>query len=540
LLLLLGLSAPTPSAMAGGFQMPRIQEPEFHANVVNLAQCGGTNDGRTLNTEVIARAIALLAAKRGGTLVVPPGIWLTGPIRLQSNIELHLETGALLQFTSDYKQYPLMVLDVKGEKDVVSTPPIFGENIENIAITGRGVIDGAGNAWRPLKKSKVTDAEWKAQITSGFVDASGSTWWPSRETSEGGRLVQRLRANKSDDLRDYEPAHQFLRPKLVKLLNCHRVLLDGVTFQNSPSWTLNPTLCEDVTIRGVTSHNPSFGQNTDALDVESCRNVIIRNSTFDVGDDGICLKSGSETAGRRIGVPTENVWIEGCVVYHAHGGFTIGSEMSGGVRNVHVNDCLFMGTDIGLRFKSTRGRGGVVEKIYISNVCMTDIPGNAIDFNMYYGGQAPLDTNGELAEDERPPVPVDEGTPQFRDIHIENVVCRGARSAVVLQGLPEMPIRDIYLRNISITAQRGMMWMDAENIHCENVDIVKSYGPVLNLFHTKGAVIDHLTWPATAEAVIKAQGASNSDIVIKNTDLKAAAKDFMLINGATIAAFHIE
>lgn len=520
--------------------MPKIQEPEFRANVVNLAQCGGVNDGRTLNTEVIAKAIASLAVKGGGTLVVPPGIWLTGPIRLRSNIELRLEAGALLQFTSDYKQYPLMVLDVKGEKDVLSTSPIFGENLENVAITGHGVIDGAGEAWRPLKKSKVTDAEWKAQTASGFVDASGTTWWPSREASEGGRLVRQLRAANSFDVRNYEPAHQFLRPKLVKLLNCRQVLLDGVTFQNSPNWTLNPTFCEDVTIRGVTSRNPYYGQNTDALNVESCRNVIVRDSTFDVGDDGICLKSGSGAAGRRIGAPTENVWIDGCAVYHAHGGFTIGSEMSGGMRNIHVNDCLFMGTDIGLRFKSTRGRGGVVEKIYISNIRMTDILGSAIDFNMYYGGQSPLDAKGKLAEGGQPPVPVDEGTPQFRDIHIENVVCRGARAAVVLQGLPEMPIRDIHLRNVSITSEEGMKWTDAASIHCENVDIANSRGPVLNLFRTRDSVIDHLTWPAAAEPVIESQGDANAGIVIKNTDLKAAVKDFLFTNGATAAAFHIE
>lgn len=540
LLLVLRLSVSATSATAGGFQMPKIPEPVFRANVLNLAQCGGTNDGRTLNTDVIARAIASLAAKGGGTLVVPPGIWLTGPIRLQSNVELHLEAGALLQFASDYRQYPLMVIDVKGEKDVVSTPPIFGENLQNIAITGRGVIDGAGGMWRPLKKSKVTDAEWRAQITTGFVDTSGSTWWPSREASEGGRLVQHLRASKSCDLRDYEPAHQFLRPRLVKLLNCRRVLLDGVTFQNSPNWTLNPMLCEDVTIRGITSRNPYYGQNTDALDVESCRNVVIHNSTFDVGDDGICLKSGAGAAGRRIGVPTENVWVDGCVVYHAHGGFTIGSEISGGVRNVHLNDCLFLGTDVGLRFKSARGRGGIVEKIDVSNVCMADIVGNAIDFNMYYGGRAPLDENGELTEGERQPLPVDEETPQFRDIHIENVVCRGARSAVVLQGLPEMPIRDIFLRNVSITAQSGMTWMDAENIHCENIDIINSHGPVLNLFHTKDSVIDHLTYVNGVEAVIQSQGDANSGVAIKHTDLKAAAKDFILTNGATTNAFRIE
>ncbi|HVM62816.1 MAG TPA: glycoside hydrolase family 28 protein [Verrucomicrobiae bacterium] len=536
----MAFAAASLPAMAGDFQMPKIKEPEFHANAVNLAEYGGTGDGRTLNTEVIAKAITALANKGGGVLVVPPGIWLTGPIRLRSNIDLHLEAGALLQFTSDYRQYPLMVFDIRGEKEIRSTPPIFGENLENIAITGRGVIDGAGAAWRPLKKSKVTDAQWKAQTRSGFVDASGNTWWPSREASEGASLERQLRTKHSLDLRDYEPAHQFLRPKLVNLLNCRRVLLEGVTFQNSPNWTLNPTLCEDVTIQGVTSRNPEYGQNTDALDVESCRNVIIRNSTFDVGDDGICLKSGMDAAGRRIGAPTENVWIDGCVVYHAHGGFTIGSEMSGGVRNVHVNDCLFMGTDIGLRFKSTRGRGGIVEKIYISNVRMADIPGDAINFNMYYGGRAPLDANGELVEGEHESVPVGEETPQFRDIDIENVICRGARNAVVLQGLPEMPIRDISLRNVSITAQGGMTWMDAANIHCQNVDVVNSRGPVLSLFRVKDCVIDHLTYPTGAEAVIKAQGNANSGITIRSTDLKAAAKDLMLTNGATADAFHIE
>ncbi len=173
------------------------------------------------------------------------------------------------------------------------------------------------------------------------------------------------------------------------LISCRRVLLEGVTFQNPPNWTLNPRLCKDVTIRNITVHNAWYAQNSDALDLESSRNVVVRGSSFDAGDDGVCLKSGMNAVGRRIGMPTENIWVENCVVYHAHGGVTIGSEMSGGVRNVYVNNCLFMGTDIGLRFKSTRGRGGIVEKIYIRNIGMTDIGAEAISFTMYYGGQAP-------------------------------------------------------------------------------------------------------------------------------------------------------
>ena len=209
-------------------------------------------------------------------------------------------------------------------------------------------------------------------------------------------------------------------------------------------------MCENVSILNVSVRNSPAAQNSDALDLESCRHAVIRACTFDAGDDGICLKSGRDAAGRRIGVPTEDVLIEDCTVYHAHGGFTIGSEMSGGVRNIRVNNCTFIGTDVGLRVKSTRGRGGVVENIYISNVRMMDIPGDAINFNLYYGGKSPLEETGGAEETNVPPVSVE--TPQFRDIHIENMICRGAQRAIVLEGLPEMPIRDIDLKNVSITA----------------------------------------------------------------------------------------
>jgi polygalacturonase len=506
------------SALAAEFQMPAVKEPTFPKRSVSLADFGGVGDGKTLNTDAIAKAIASLAKQGGGRLVIPPGIWLTGPVRLQSNIHLHLEAGALLQFSSDYKLYPLVVLDVKGEKEVDSVSPISGESLENVAITGRGVIDGGGDGWRPVKKAKLTESQWKALIKTGVMD--GTTWWPSREAMEGGTLVEKLREEKSLKLEAYEPARQFLRPNLLKLIGCRKVLLEGVTFQNSPNWNLNPKLCEDVTVRNVTVRNPWFSQNGDGLDLESCRNAVIRDSTFDVGDDAICLKSGKDAVGRRIGVPTENVLIENCIVYHGHGGFTIGSEMSGGVRNVRVNNCTFMGTDIGLRFKSTRGRGGVVEKIYIQNVRMTDIPGEAISFNMYYGGKAPLDSKGDLTDIERKEVPVSDQTPQFRDIHIEDVICRGARAAVLLQGLPEMPIRGIHLKNVSISSERGMTWMDADGIALKNVEILHRQGPVLTVFDVKNSAVDRLTYSPTAETVLKVAGSATAGVTFTNTVLK--------------------
>jgi polygalacturonase len=467
----------------------RAALPAFPDHEVSVAQFGGVGDGVTLNTGAFAKAIAALAEKGGGTLDVPPGIWLTGPIRLRSNLNLHLEAGALIQFSSDYKLYPLTVIDLKGEKEVDSTSPISGENLENVAITGAGVLDGGGDAWRPVKREKLTESDWQALVKSGGVlDPKGTTWWPSRDAMTGAKLVEQLQKQGSLNLSDYEPAHQFLRPKMLHLINCRKVLLEGVTFQNPPNWTLNPALCEDVSILNVKVHNSFAAQNSDALDLESSRRAIIRDCTFDAGDDGICLKSGKDAAGRRIGVPTEDVLVESCTVYHAHGGFTIGSEMSGGVRNVWVNNCLFMGTDVGLRFKSTRGRGGVVEKIYISNVRMKDIAGAAIDFNMFYGGNPPLAGSAGAMGTSSPPV--NEGTPQFRDIHIENVICRGAQKAMVLEGLPEMPIRNITLKNVSITARTGAFLTDADDIHFENVRIKNQTGPGITQVRVKNSSLD--------------------------------------------------
>ena len=475
-------------ADSGEKNLPQPAAPKIPASTISLADFG-RGDGKTLNTAAFEKAFASLAEKGGGKLIVPPGIWLTGPIKFRSHTELHVERGALIKFSGDWKLYPLTVIDLKGEKEIDSVSPISGENLEDVAITGEGIIDGGGDAWRPLKKDKLGDGDWKALVKSGGVlDEKGTTWYPSREVMTGGKIAEALRKQNSLKLEDYAPAHQFLRPKMLRLIGVKRLLLSGVTFQNPPNWTLNPVLCDDVSIIGVTVRNLPTAQNSDALDLESCRPAVIRGCTFDVGDDGICLKSGKDAPGRRIGVPTEDVLIEGCTVYHAHGGFTIGSEMSGGIRNIHVDNCTFIGTDIGLRFKSTRGRGGVVEKIYVSNVRMTDIPGDAINFNLFYGGKSPLDETTGNAETNFPPAT--EETPQFRDIHLENITCRGAKNAIVLEGLPEMPIRDISLKNVSITSQLGVSVTDAENISFENVRVENKTGETLKTFRVKNSKLE--------------------------------------------------
>jgi polygalacturonase len=460
-----------------------VAVPVIPDRSVNLTNFDAVGDGVTLNTDAFEKAIAALSAEGGGELIVPPGYWLTGPIELQSNINLHLERGAFIQFSRDYHLYPLVVIDMKGEKAVDSTSPISGIGLDNVAITGEGIIDGGGDAWRPMKKEKLSEPEWKTLVASGGVtDARGTMWWPSKDAMNGGRLVIMLEKTNCLDPENYEPAHQFLRPKMVRLVGCHKVLLAGVTFENPPNWTVNPALCEDVTIRNINIHNSYAAQNSDALDVESCRRVIVRDSIFNAGDDGICLKSGKDAAGRRMGVPDEDILIEGCTVYHAHGGFVIGSEMSGGMRNIYVDNCSFIGTDNGLRFKSARGRGGVVENIFISNVRMENILANAIDFEMFYENQG----TGEAAATP----PVDAGTPQFRDFRIENLVCRGAHKAIVLGGLPEMPIRNCVLKNVSISAQSGASIFDADGVRFDNVRIDQVSGEKLKQVRVKNSSLE--------------------------------------------------
>ena len=283
-------------------------------------------------------------------------------------------------------------------------------------------------------------------------------------------------------------------------------------------------------------------------DLESCRNVIIiRGDRLDVGygDDGLCMKARSGGAGpRRTGTgrptlrPTENVLIEDCVVYHAHGGFTIGSEMSGDVRNILVQNCSFIGTDVGLRFKTQRGRGGVVENIYVRNISMTDIVTDAISFDMYYGGAAPTEKGGQPRATK--PVPVSDGTPQFRELYIEGITCRGAQRAVQLQGLPEMPIRGIHLKNISITADTGLVCEDARDITLDHVEILRRQGPVAGFKTSHDVRVDGLTYGAGAPTLFRVEGAGNSGIAVTNTDVKAAGQALELTGGALTGAIAIK
>lgn len=286
----------------------------------------------------------------------------------------------------------------------------------------------------------------------------------------GGKLIvpQNLKTEE-----EWQSVRHFLRPVMVSFIECKNVWLEGVVFQNSPAWNLHPLMCENVLIENVAVRNPSYAQNGDGLDLESCKNALIVNSSFDVGDDGICLKSGKDEDGRRRARTCENVIVDGCTVYKGHGGFVVGSEMSGGVRNISVSNCQFLGTDVGLRFKSKRGRGGVVENIWIRNISMIDIPTEPVTFNLYYGGKSAVEVleSGEVIPVKVDPMPVDETTPCFRNIHIEYLTCSNARRAMYFNGIPEMPIDGITLKHIRISAKKDAEFYYCTNVHKEDVKI---------------------------------------------------------------------
>ncbi|MCC3154810.1 glycosyl hydrolase family 28 protein [Hymenobacter sp. BT770] len=512
------------------FDLPVVLEPMFKKDTFNIAKYGAVADGQTLNTEAFRKAVDACAVN-GGTVLVPRGLWLTGPIVLKNNVNLHLATGALVQFTADRSQYPLIKTTWEGEEAIRSQAPISGVDLTNIAITGNGIFDGAGDAWRPVKKNKLNETQWQKLVASGGVLSDKKDYWyPSAGSMKGNLLATAGTPRKSLDPKDFDDIRDFLRPNMLSLTRCKQILLEGFTIQNSPAWTIHPLLCENITLRNVTAKNPWYGQNTDALDLESCRTGVVEGCTFDVGDDGICIKSGRDEQGRKRGVPTENFIVRDTKVYHAHGGFVIGSEMSGGARNLYVYNCTFMGTDVGLRFKTARGRGGVVENIFVDGVDMTDIAGEAILFDMYYAAKDPVPLAGESTA---PPViaaqPLNEGTPQFKGFRIRNVTCKGATTGILVRGLPEMSIKDISIENAVLESKKGLVCQEAENIRLKNVTLLSTEtAPVMEVQNSHNIALDGIHYTKGAELLMRVTGDRSKDIRLTNTNTKLAKKDVEL------------
>ena len=484
------------------FEMEKVARPVIPSYEVCITDFGGVGDGVTLNSDAFAEAIDHLASRGGGHLVVPQGIWLTGPVTLKDNIDLHVAADAVLLFSTDRDLYPIVETVFEGLDTRRCIAPINAVGAKNISVTGGGTIDGNGDSWRQVKRSKMTSGQWKELLAGGgFTDAAGNVWYPDSSSFRGSLVSDAFNVPQGMETEeDWESVKTYLRPVLLEFTECDNVLLEDCLFQNSPCWNLHPLLCRNVIIKNVTVRNPWYSQNGDGIDIDSCENVLLVDSNFDVGDDAICIKSGKDEDGRLRARPCRNLIVHNCIVFHGHGGFVVGSEMSGDVRNISVSDCRFLGTDVGLRFKSCRGRGGVVENIHISDIVMKDIPAEPLLFDLHYGGKSAL----EAAEDGAAPydiayVPADETTPEFRDIHIRDIVCRGAGRAMYFNGIPEKPITGISLEDCMIVSDSGADIRYSDRVHMKNVHISQDDGPAYLFANSGNVVLDGCTGDSGAE-----------------------------------------
>lgn len=500
------------------FEMPVVTVPEFPNQSFLIEKYGAVGDGQTLNTDAFEKTIAACVEAGGGKVVVTPGVWLTGPIQLKSNINLEVQQGAIILFTKDRTQYPIIRAS-KTSTNFQPASPIYGYDLKNVAITGEGVIDGGGESWRPVKKSKTTESQWKALRASGGVLSNDSSiWWPSQAALDGDQFVKDLKSKgtklTADDLL---PARDFLRPHLVFLVNCENVLIENVTIRNSPKFIFYPSKCKNVTLRYATFFNEWWAQNGDAIDISACENVVIYKCTVSAGDDGICMKSSRGKSDNPNDFNLQNILIVGCTVYEGHGGFVIGSNTDGGMRNIFVTDCSFIGTDIGIRVKSNAGRGGIVKDIYICNISMADIKGEAISFDTYYE-DVPA---GAVIDKEK--IEVRDKTPMLSDFHISNVSCNGAKKAIEIIGLPEMPINKIYFDNITISANKGIEITNATNLDFKKLNIITGSNPTIALRNTKNFVVNEAVYADETKTFIKADKNSGG-VKVTSTDFKGNKK----------------
>lgn len=449
-------------------QQVEVELPIRYTKEFNIEDYGAIPGGKVSNTKAFADAIAAANAT-GGRVVVPNGIWLTGPITLRSNVELHLEDNAVILFSKNREEYPLIVTDYEGIRRIRTVSPINATNQHDIAITGKGVIDGNGHLWRPVKQFKTTERQWDELLTksSYVIDSkAGGIWVPEESIYQArykGEVFPDDYDSEEEALKAAADYYDFYRPVLMSIKHCERVLVEGVTLRNSSAWMMHPYFCENVTVANITLVNPPYAQNGDGLDVDSCRNVHVHHSTFMTGDDGICVKAGKDRQARLLKKPSENIHIHDCTVIQSPSGFVIGSEMSRGVRNVLVEDCTFIDSKVGICFKSAMGRGGVVEDIHIRRINMVDLKEKAVTITMDYVHNL-MDYYDPVVLSDDP-----EDIPEFRNILIEDCVCTGGKMGVVVHGLTGRPstVHDITIQNCAFDTLEKMNLQDCENVNVE-------------------------------------------------------------------------
>ncbi len=413
-------------------ELPRIPNRAVSVCEFSVGTPGVESENRRIQF-----AIDHVSKSGGGRVIVPGGVWNTAGIHLRSHVELHLEEGAELRFSQNPQEYlPLVLSQRAGIRIYNYSPFIYAFQCHDVAITGHGILNGQGHTWWPWKFSQ-------PGMKTILVDI------PQQRIP----LAQRVFGTRRDGV----------RPVFCQPMECERVLIEGVCFLNSPSWTIHPVACHNVTVRYVTVRNPPspFSHNTDGIDPDACRNVLIDHCDISTGDDAICLKSGSGPDAWEDGQPCENVVISNCVIGNGHGAITIGSEMSGGVRNVHVRDCIVDGANVGIRIKSKPPRGGFIEDITFERIQMSRILCHAVGCTLLYDGNREEVLNLKNLEH----------VPRVDRITIRDVECTASASGIKLEGLAGHPLKNLTFENVSVVSSSDIRLCGVQNLSLSGVNI---------------------------------------------------------------------
>ncbi len=463
--------------------LKRIVPPKFPAREFDVTKFGAVADGETSCTTAFRVAIAACAKAGGGRVIVPDGKFLTGAIHLRSGVNLHLADGAEIIFSDKLEEYlPVVLVRVGGVELYNYSPLIYARDCVNIAVTGKGKLNGNAKKWWDWKRT-----ETKLGFEMG---------------AKGVPLAQRI----------FGKPEFCIRPSFLSFVSCTNVLLEDFTIGSGPNWTIHPIYCVNTTIRGVKVITD--GPNNDGIDPDSCRDMLIENCTFDTGDDCVVLKSGYNEDGWRVGRATENVIMRNCFSKRGHGGLVIGSEMSGDVRNVFMEDCEFERTDRAIRIKSRADRGGVVENVFARNLKVKNMQREVVILNMDYSSD-----RQKLAKS-TPPV--------FRNMQFENITGDGAPTAILIQGLADSPIENIRFTNMTIKSTKGVVANFVKGLVFDNVQVTPANGPVFKLTDAADITIKKSVASKGTELFLQLGGRTSRNVTLEACDLSAATQRFIV------------
>lgn len=418
------------------FSHPEI--PAFPKREVCITEFGAVPDGKTACTDAIRAAIDSVHSAGGGRVVFPEGDFFTGPIHFKSGVELHISRGCTLHFSEKYEDYlPVVESVLAGVKCYSCSHLIYGVDCENIALTGEGTLDGHGRAW-----------DWMKKHQPGMEDLmlKGAACAP---------MSERVYGKESDGV----------RPRFLQLQRCRGVLIEGVTFKNSPTWTIHPCFCEGVTVRGVSIKNPINSPNSDGINLESCRRCLVTDCYVDTGDDAVCVKAGRGKDAWSWNAPCEDIEIRNVRGVNGQGSVTVGSETSAGINNIYIHDCHFENRLVGINIKTMKGRGGYVKNIDFENITLRSARREAIKISFRYDGE-PLDDQSAPITD----------VPDLHNVSISGFCCDSTPVALRIEGLPGFPLKNIHMENVAVTADSVGIVQDVCGLTMDKVKISATNG----------------------------------------------------------------